>query len=648
MSSSPAERLLGLKKQVPFVSAITGKLPDCWHKVVKDAKDSSQTYGGNLSYAFTNSISVLTRLEDKLNDLRQRLRTAKVEVSKETVIGTTVLTRLPWSNRLEVSRSLSWQLGVRKLLLEIRNAFTQCRKEINSLHGMFRLEFVCTQASLSNTRIRRRTYIDKLREPHYTDRVDPDDFDTRTASIEVCTCMLFVNKTWNDLTKQASFDFKQTEELLWLPPYTKDSNGHQGIKHLMPLGGRQAYSVLITCFSGSISDRKPDEKNLFGWSGDYNHEGDVIKANLARACRELRAELPENPQPGQRLNAPSWQAGSEALQKSVYVPATPDGFVARLSGILSRQCHEFGSYHPSPDDRSLIRSALLCGRDFSLITAQFAYAVRYPQYSKYHFDRRSNANVIARKVMGLLADATIGNAVPTMLTGPIQHGLGPDYFAKCIYAENRQIGETRPHGNNVRRTTIEGYVLFRQGWPDMYHLEQRHDIPEPTSQQISALLDTASIGYFQRQKAAHEIKLSMNTRIARLLKKIRVLPAFTKADSYKVGNCTPGTKQFIDQLQAKSGLPVEDGVPGIVLAKCWRKAEYIQIDRFQSVVEYLTKLHKAQEKERIMNGNPETAVHTEYREEFLDRYSGEDASIIITRLGTFSSEATVPLMTAMA
>lgn len=632
MSSTPAERLLGTKVQVtPPVTLKPDVLPPQWDRVTHEKHGIGTA---NLKTSFRDAIPLLVTLEDLLDNLRGRLRGAECETLLNTDGSSTStrLNRLRWSNRIAVARSLSWQLGTRSLLLTLRRAYIAAVGGMQNAVNQFKNDTHGPSGRIASTRYRRRSGYTKWGEPHTSEIVRPDEFFSKAPHPDIHACAYYLNQRWNNLVNQATLDYQEARQLLELPDYMR-------IKQLMPKGGREAYSALTVCQTGSTESTKQCEHSLFGWySSDYGDLGDRLQGNLKRLCRQLAYALEEKPVKGQRLNAPSWAAGREALRKSL--PAKMNirmggSIFQRKAAVMFTQLNDAptnydGDFPIAYDKPRMVRQAILCAHaSGELFTPQIMYLIRYPQYSKYEFvggaKERAKAHAIVRKVMKVNSEGRLANDVPTMLTGRVQHAIGSDYFAQCIYGENVRWTFS-PHpitGSNLRPATKEGYILLRQGWPDMYHLERSHHLLPPTPQEVVEILDRASSAYFEAQRRQAEDdakeKLTMNQRIARLLKKLRALPQLNKNDSYHVGNCTGGTQAFIDQLQSSSGLAIDDGIQGRILAKCWRKAQYKQIDRFASVVEYLYKLVEAEQKQRIMDGNPEVAVHTQYGAEYIAR-----------------------------
>lgn len=213
------------------------------------------------------------------------------------------------------------------------------------------------------------------------------------------------------------------------------------------------------------------------------------------------------------------------------------------------------------------------------------------------------------------------NSTPTIiLDTPVSLGRD-DYYAPCLYTQNNHgyHGDKRAYRGSqagMVKRLVRGYVLLRKHWPDMIHVEQlptvKRALPavlNPDGSEvispienlidtgildhaaISTQLDSASRSYFDRERNEEERKLTANQRIARLLRRLRTLPALTRDDSYSVSNCKPGTETFIQRLQLldpKTGGSLERTViDGKRLAVCWKVAKYPEVDRFGNVINSL-------------------------------------------------------------
>lgn len=656
MSSTPAERALGLKaQQTPEelrAAKVRTRLPPT---------HESPNIDKELATKIKDATVACVQVEDRLNGIRAKLLGAdthtvlldyaNLDEHKNPLPLSSPKITLKWGNRLEVARSMSWQLSMRISFFALRTAWLHAVRKVNDMITNFQYSNISTTNEYNgiDRRSRRRRIQIRHCEPSLKNTVSPDAFVTKMPHADAFAAVQHINKYWLKLVDQATQDYAQACELLVMPEYSV-------IKTKLPKGGRAVYSALMVCRNGSLSDNVPTSQALFGWfvgaSDGYSndHYNNVIP-NHRRLIRQMYPALPEKKdkvQDGRRMLPPSWERGVKELTAFVH-DKTEDEFAKalskkdRLNNLLIKvnDTNQAYSYPPVPEGQTrLVTSALLCGdndRGRPNYSAHLLYTVKYPHLSKHHYEKRGIANNIVYKVMKTPEDGLLRNDTPTMLTGPVEHAIGSDYYAPCIYTQS----STGDWVEGKRVVTKEGWLLMRQGWPDVFHLEGRHEAGPPAAAAITEVLDRASNSHFARLKDAEERKLSMNTRIARLLKKLRLLPQLTVADSYAVSNCEAGTRSFIDNLTRESGHKVADGISGRMLARCWKAGKYIQVDRFANVVQSLFTKLKAIEKQRIMDGNPETAVHTEYAKEFMDRHAGEDAALVISRLNTLNELAAV-------
>lgn len=449
----------------------------------------------------------------------------------------------------------------------------------------------------------------------------------------VCNTMDRHNKILADLQEE----YTQMEPLLKLPEW-RDISQH--VCH----GGRLAFSVALACHTGTLSRNKAPEHKMFGWNVSgmkYNYPEDKDHPMFKRVREVMRGMHPRlPPTKGQR---PSMLEGWEILNKSdPYEPSLPPQTPANRFKNICRTS----------------KSKAVVGADDYIFSATPNLEDSTPIMARYVREEVQRdggkamriRNKVVRKIMQLREptfvtdtieegndDGTITAIPRTRCTVPRQetanntdtiflamptHMGGDDYIVPAMWATSEMSVTT-------------GWVYMRRGWPDMYHIHilptsgdaddddqevRRLEEPMPdwtigykwkstaeklaiieanmpTPELVHQTLEQASATFFNRTRNKELKGLNQKQRYARILVKLRRLPCLTRQDSYGVSNCTPGTEQFIEALTKASKLPqLGDGkvVDGRRLALCWKRAKYIQEDRFANVV---NKLYEPYQKE---------------------------------------------------
>lgn len=508
--------------------------------------------------AVNNATAALDELKGLLNANRRLLRNT---------------TSLKWGTRYQVARSLRYILNMRRSWLQIRLKFTRAETMIRALTKEFDQRIIHAAGPLHRTTTRRRrygkTYIGEEKS------VKAHEFESRFPGKDDHELVYERVQEWRELCKQADLDYAQSEQLMLSIPAYMD------IKHLMPRNGRAAYSAIMACNMGKLSRNYADQNKLFGWGisidGPYTNKS--LPINLRRVIKAISARVPEKGGP-----APSFKTGCELLSSQQTDTVRP----AKLSSA-----ERFEPIRTKYNE--LITTYSLCGLwlHCSASHLRFLRSLDENRLS----DRQIRINhKIAMKVMCAPGESgsRCQNDVVTTLTGSIVHHSGNDYYAPCIYSE--QVYDGPSWDRRVRGTKMSvGYVLMRRAWPDLIHVKAADFNPD----RITSMLDQASFAFFQAKlDAAERARLGKLTqaerekmtkvRKAKIIKSLRALfMPITRADSYAVQNCVPGTEAFITQLKHYSTIkewPEDGGIEGRELARCWRKANYIQIDRFSNVV----------------------------------------------------------------
>jgi hypothetical protein len=505
---------------------------------------------------------------------------------------------LKYDTTLDIAKSLRWNLGMRRRWLVMRNAFIQqapvihdiviAVKEATSYNGVWGINHT-TGSEIHDHSV--------------------DNFNCKLPDPTLFLAANQVVAEFRVVVNTLKMLWKQTKELYaTLPPYLGDHGYDNPLKKKLPIGGRAALSAIIAANHGWLRDVNPHEDRLFGWCVSQKREYDgesMVVHNLARVSRGIvRQSIIESKGP-----APSMAAGIRLLSKPI--PNNPDPSVAqRRANLIAR-------------NEDLLKDHIFCGNALTQANSTLVKYLRITCTEKERRQIRINHKVLA-KAMGLGRNglrSTTSNSTLTIVTGPITHYQGDDYYAQAVFT-------------NYDRDTRQGWVLIRRNWPDMIHLSRTelvltthalHELtgPAPASDEpltpeivhlahedrilsvqelgqyynvtaiepsISSRLDESSRYYFNSRRSEAEKAKTQNQRVAAILRSLRSIESITREDSYAVSNCQPGTEQWLNDLALLNKYPDRKDIDGKTLARHWRKAKYTQMDRLAPVVLRLVKL----------------------------------------------------------
>jgi hypothetical protein len=515
----------------------------------------------------------------KVHDLMKPLDEAKKELARTQLQLTQIRAilknspaQLKWGTTPQVARSFRYQLNTYRRWLAFRQQFLKTERQMEDLISKFR--FNCHDPH-GHHHLPRRT------GDSGTAYITGSAFETGLPTPEQHALVWKVHAEWYQLCLEVDIFHEQTKELLTLPDY-------QQLKPLMPINGRAAYSVLIACRQGKIDSNLPAQKNLFGWHGNYTEKAQPNLRKVARAIRSRELE--------KRGPAPSFKTGCKILDS--YTIAHLEPFQWKPAEVSSRKSYIISRYS------NTIFLRTFTGRTDSCTASMLKWLNAADLHD---LDVRHR---IAFKVMKIESPGTVNtgegeasgeppvvipprceNNVLTALTGSVEHLYGDDYYAPAIYTNIREKGD---YPFRVKEShTVYGYVLFRRGWPDMVHCTEAEFAAALKDRAHIGILDRASMGYFQRLRDEAEKKLTTKQRTARMLRQLRsIFVPVARTDSYNSSNCRPGTEAFVQQLKQFSTNPAvmddtEASISGPELARCWRKAKYIQADRLANVIRTL-------------------------------------------------------------
>lgn len=445
---------------------------------------------------------------------------------------------------------------------------------------------------------------------------------------------------WNQTCSRLDDTWTQSERLVH-PSYPGVLPLYKDLKKTMPVGGRLAYSVLMAVQNGCLHNNEPDEHMLFGWCCSkevWQHT--YLETQLREAIRQIPVHTPPDHVESKILS--TGKKGTERVSQGF--PFCPTGKAPSLTAgiaFLSKQDvkretgYEVDRAKLCQKNRFLLSAAMLCGDHSSANAGMILYL--HQEQAKLRAEgyiddngrttiKRNIPQAIVRKILGWREqdnttrtweeDYHAYNVTPTIiLDTPVSLGRD-DYYTPCLYTQTAYTKHNGVRSGQRVKRLVRGYVLLRKHWPDMIHVEQlptvKREVPNHMAEgdavhpndrvmlvdtgvidpaAISTQLDNASRSYFDRERSEEEKKLTPNQRIARLLRRLRTLPALTRDDSYSVSNCKPGTETFIQRLQLldpKTGGSLERTViDGKRLAVCWKVAKYPEVDRFGNVINSL-------------------------------------------------------------
>lgn len=353
---------------------------------------------------------------------------------------------------------------------------------------------------------------------------------------------------------------EQTEEITSQAiRFAADYPDYKTIKKLLPIGGRQAISALMVFDVGRDDRNQSNENYLFGM--------DETAERIAIRCRNAKRDIIDRAVE-KRGKAPSFAAGTrismiDLLANSESV-ANHNLCIRRsiFSAYTAKRMRDNGVTIPENGWRSL---PVVSGGQ----TISPSLIVLMRTCSNEQIDKQANRSWgIVDKIAGIATRSEWRNHVPTKLIGKVERLQGDDYVCEAVWY-------TKEHGKQ------SGKVFFRRNWPDCFHLSQEEvdTLGDTLANTVSSRIDDSSRWYFQRQEQNELARLTRRQRIARILKATRRIDTIQRDDSYRAGNCKPGTADFIAHLRIEG-----DEITGRQLARRWKQSDYYQVDRFAAVV----------------------------------------------------------------
>lgn len=490
---------------------------------------------------------------------------------------------LRWDSPQQIVKSLRYLLTLRSKWFEIRTLFLAASEQAAVACGVSMQTYGRTR-QVQRSYSQRRSYRRSHRESEGT--VDARELTPVYPGLPDIMAARAVATRIHDQAQELDNLWSQSlEQLSQLPEW-------KVIKKLCPIGGRDAYSVLIACRHGKLTDNLADQHKLFGWleAGDLHNtapgaEPDripegirMIKERLIGRAVEKRGQAP-NCKRGMHLLTVLW--AQSPRKKRDFAQRRHD----TLRPFADRHGHKIANY-----ERFTVPSATI------LLAAM------------------KEGDAIAARITQKIGVNWRGVNVQTVLTGRPQRVLQPDgeptgtdFYAEACWTEQHSEG-IGIHRKTISRL-VHGVVLMRSSWPDVYHLSDAESItnyeqflnrwrsvaenfnrPEPNLHAYYIWqLNASSTHYFQRQQqeaiwAAEKAKTDKQKRIelGQLVRKLRNISCLTTDDSFSVGNCKPGTYQFMRQL----GMNPDNttAIDGRSIARYWAKKGYIDQRRFEPVV----------------------------------------------------------------
>lgn len=331
------------------------------------------------------------------------------------------------------------------------------------------------------------------------------------------------------------------------------------IKKFCPIGGRKAYSILMACNTGKMHDNLPYEDKLFGWHDIENLDHKLMAFKWAKLSLIPRLE-PKGDAPSVVSGRHELKVGNIRFTKPDFSKSARLGRVNRwiedhLLGVFGRYNAFYATSLAVQMHRIKLDAKNGKGHDYSVRGGRFL--------------RKIGVN------MQTVSPAIITNGIPERVT--INDQVTNDYILPAMWSDGSGI--------------VHGWVFARVGWDDVYHYG---GIVPPTAEQVHNQLSLSTEAYFERQrrnlenKASRELQeVERKKEVANYIRKLRHVEVVTLNDSYAVGNCQPGTKEFCDVLKITT-----DTINGRELAKRWYKAKYISQDKFLPVIKAAVQKHE--------------------------------------------------------
>lgn len=499
-----------------------------------------------------------------------------------------------WDSPEVIAENLKWHIAIRKQWAVIREEFSQAAMVAGRLTTWLKHHTNQPDHNLNRhvssggwdrsgtegqRTINRPARIDEYLPPH-------EDYLAIRANI----------RAWVDLQEDLFTFYGQTAESLRIRYNIHGSTDplnlptYPELKKNMPLNGRVAYSVLLACLRGEEDNRYPRQHELFGWAHKppVDRLSEVIQSIDGRAI-EKKGKAPSIKRGRELFKQFAYRTSARTIpvrnMQSIFLdssgqwtsPEAQDRYnsrsswedrIAQTNNLPSGPAIRF--YGGNPDRETINSRVYSCklGKDKPCLPSFILDILRNEKAlrrNKALCEAIMDLGPVSRDPSGLLR--SYQGSVFTVVTGR------PELIGQDVYWADAEW--------DFQGKRISGKILLRTNWPDTFHIE------EPVTMgpaELIAQAHLASSSYFKMLADEKERALSHRQRIARILRALRQLPIVTREDSYRAGNCVPGTTQFMVGLGLNADL---ESISGRQLAINWCKANYPQYDRFSGVVKFL-------------------------------------------------------------
>ena len=344
---------------------------------------------------------------------------------------------------------------------------------------------------------------------------------------------LQLTRRWTGILDRAKKLWRAAE------PYRKPPS-YATVRDILPLGGKLAYSMLYVADCGVLHRDKPSHHPLFGWT-NFKNEHQRLLAAFQWAIQQLSGRVKERKGP-----KPAWSDGVKFVFDSPLIDPVSHGHIRVRQETIWKSGRLFS--------RQRLEEGLLMGNRSSGHGQPVIGATMMLRLGLDLQNSRRRLRMVSR-VQAITRD------VPTIITGEIVRvsDTFKVYKAPAFWREY-----------STYRT---GHLWFRKGWSDCVHVDAEDGRSE---QQIleSVLLIS--------NRARNE-KRSSRKAVADVCRKLRRLERVCVEDSFRAGNCVPGTQTFLNAV----GLSDTPEIAGPALARRWRKAGYPDHARLELVADQL-------------------------------------------------------------
>lgn len=567
-------------------------------------------------------------LEAGLTTLDKSLRLLWEATELMEAMARNVHKQLGWKSRKQVAKSL-------RLLLGTASYWLQFRQDFLTVQGL--MNRVIHKSSQSLTTNRDSAARPRCRKP---DDAHATEFTVSTPKELELKKLVQLKNSWNLLCQVSRDLYDQCEAWSVVP-------GYMELKELLPCFGKEALSALIACKHGDVDKLRASQDSVFGWkigcahddkatlsaNSDVAHKVTCYLRQLIRcitdrlpqqhvmieASKDAKGDELQGVERG-RARVPSLDWGLTILSKGMDGASRALPSFDRVPTIAERVARMRGRYHWAVSRQLLCRSTQVP----SNIVPSFVHRCLKEPYKKRQIWMRMVGKIAhARNFTGPITDQGMpcygeqpsevssgnppatplpewANSVHTFLLGPPEFVQGDDYMAPALWVHSDGVDAQHRGAKMQYMQMQQGYILLRRNWNDCFH---RPGLTPPNAAEVSAQLDL-STGHLRRgPNADPDAKLTTDQRKAKILWQCRSIAGMTRQDSYGVGNCIPGTEEFIRRLASldenkKYGWnPDTNLVDGRMIAKMWRNAGFHQLDLFGKVVRAM---HKKMTELRLM------------------------------------------------